>query len=539
MKIFNSVAFFGIIFTAAFWVGCSQTASGSTSDDLAVESSSSEKLNGESSSSTKSSESKRESSSSKENSSSSVIDAENCIGDSGKAWDGTTAKNFACGNGTAKNPYVILTAEQLAYFSFVTNASDKKYDGKYFKLGADIVLNEGEIIDENGALQADTAQLHKWTSVGNSKITFSGSFDGANHSIRAMFISTTSKYNGLFGNSKGTIKNLTLKNSWVEGGENTAGVVGYNTGIIENVTNESSVTSQEKCVGGVVGETYYHGSFENSTLKNVKNRGMIVGNLNVGGIVGCAHYVTINRAENFADIQGYGFVGGIAGAIGSNSKNNLQNLKNANKITGTDFVGGIAGSCGGNLSSYHNSRMPSYYCSQYSTCGKISNAKNTASIEGKNYVGGVIGVLCSGEFSSLSNTADVVGEYGVAGVIGAVGNSTSEALYNIGNISGSTYVGGIFASQSESVSSAAYTTGKVEGDSLVGLMIGNNYNSTIADYYYLEQSNQEAFGKNDGGGVATPKSEKEMKSKNFAELLGESFAYDSNERFPILTWEQN
>lgn len=46
------------------------------------------------------------------------------------------------------------------------------------------------------------------------------------------------------------------------------------------------------------------------------------------------------------------------------------------------------------------------------------------------------------------------------------------------------------------------------------------------------------FGLNNGG-VATPKSADEMKSSDFAELLGEEFVYDSalNNGFPILSWE--
>ena len=71
-------------------------------------------------------------------------------------------------------------------------------------------------------------------------------------------------------------------------------------------------------------------------------------------------------------------------------------------------------------------------------------------------------------------------------------------------------------------------------------MIGYNYNTTMADYYYLEQGEQEPFGLNNGGGVATPKSSKEMKSSEFAELLGDDFVYDSglNDGYPILNWEQ-
>ena len=73
---------------------------------------------------------------------------EECIGEPGNVWDGTTAKSFACGSGTKLSPYVILTAEQLAKLSFVIGANDKAFQGKYFKLGADIKLNKGKIIDD-------------------------------------------------------------------------------------------------------------------------------------------------------------------------------------------------------------------------------------------------------------------------------------------------------------------------------------------------------------------------------------------------------
>ena len=71
-------------------------------------------------------------------------------------------------------------------------------------------------------------------------------------------------------------------------------------------------------------------------------------------------------------------------------------------------------------------------------------------------------------------------------------------------------------------------------------MIGYNYNTTMADYYYLEQGEQEPFGLNNGGGVATPKTADEMKSDNFAELLGDDFVYDSglNDGYPVLKWEK-
>ncbi len=123
--------------------------------------------------------------------------------------------------------------------------------------------------------------------------------------------------------------------------------------------------------------------------------------------------------------------------------------------------------------------------------------------------------------------------------MGYSGYSTTSSFFNKGKIFGKEYVGGVIGYNKEGVTSSAYNTGKVDGDSLVGLMIGYNYNTTMADYYYLKQGEQEPFGLNDGGGVATSKTESEMKSDEFAELLGEDFSYDpeANNGYPILKWE--
>jgi hypothetical protein len=529
----NLTKYFVFFCCTAFLIDCSQVASGSSEDEASIAESSS---------------SGREpiSSSAKSNyntSSSTDVQDEKCTGDSGTPWDGTTAKDFACGAGTKLSPYIILTAEQLAKLSFIVGSNDNEYQGKYYKLGADIILNDGKIIDEKGALAADSTKLHKWTPIGNSSVAFTGNFDGDGHTVSGMFINTTSSHNGLFGNSKGTIQNVTIKDSWIYGGKYTAGIVGSNVGSVENLTNYASVSGKEDCIGGVLGNSSQKDYKYNSIIKNAKNYGIIVGNKNVGGVAGCATYVTVDGVENSVQIEGYGYVGGIFGGIGSSSKNDLKNLRNTGNISGSHFVGGISGHCGGtslNISTLQGGA--SYHCSDSRNwpCGTLTNAHNNANVSGMYYVGGLLGIACGGKINSLSNTANVEGVYGTAGIIGSAAYVTSNYLYNTGNIYGENYVGGIFSYNKEGVTNSAYSTGKVDGDSLVGLMIGYNYNTTMADYYYLEQGDQEPFGLNNGGGVATPKSEKEMKSSDFAELLGEDFVYDSglNDGYPILKWEK-
>lgn len=519
---------FGFLGIVAMLVACTQTVSAPKDDDESSEISSSSKKG--TSSDSKSDD--KESSSSTEN-----LDEE-CVGEAGEPWDGTTAKDFACGAGTKLSPYVILTAEQLAHLSFVVNSSDKAYQGKYFKLGADIKLNKGDVIDEKGALVSDSTKLHKWTPIGNSSVSFVGNFDGAGHTISGMFINTTSTHNGLFGNSSGTVQNLTVENSWVYGGKNTGTVIGYNIGTVENITNYASVSGKEECVGGIVGNSYQRDYSSNSVVRDVTNNGFVSGKAKVGGIVGCAFGVSLEGAENYTPIDGYGFVGGIVGIIVSSSRNDFKEIRNSGNITGKHFVGGISGICGGQAS--YNNESSSYSCLDAYKCGSFSNAYNQGSVLGKRFVGGISGTVCSGVVTSLANIANIEGEYGTAGIVGSAVYVTSKNLYNVGDVYGGDYVGGIFSYNKEGVTSSAYSTGKVDGDSLVGLMIGYNYNTTMADYYYLEQGELEPFGLNNGGGVATPKSTDEMKSNDFAELLGNEFIYDSglNDGFPVLKWEK-
>ncbi|WP_297697914.1 hypothetical protein [uncultured Fibrobacter sp.] len=468
------------------------------------------------------------STSKKDKSSSSAEDSEEeCLGDSGKPWDGTTAKAFACGSGTKLSPYIILTAEQLAYLSFVVGSNDKEYKGKYYKLGADIILNDGKIIDEKGALVADSTKLHKWTPIGNSSVAFTGTFDGDGHTVSGMFINTTSSHNGLFGNSSGTIQNLTLNNAWIYGGKYTGGVIGYNVGVLKTLTNRASVSSATGPVGGVAGSS--DDSYGNiNTVDSLYNFGVIKGKTDVGGVLGHINRIRLTHAENNGIVEGEKYTGGIWGGAYSTTID-ATHLVNYGNIIGKTNTGGIAGYCG-----HHG--IGSTFSGK---CGKLSNAKNEGIVEGSSFVGGIAGSF-GGQSNFISNTAPITGINYVGGLFGNADFSTNTSLYNTGNISGSQNVGGIMGYNQEGVTSAAYSTGKVDGDSLVGLMIGYNYNTTMADYYYLKQGKQEPFGLNNGGGVATPKTSKEMKSSDFAELLGEDFVYDSglNSGFPILSWEQ-
>ena len=95
-------------------------------------------------------------------------------------WTDCKASGYASGSGTAADPYVIKTAEQLAYFSAqVTSGKDKSV---YVNLGADIDLS-GHFWVPIGALKKD----------GNA---FTGVFDGKGYKISNMTVVWSSNAGG-------------------------------------------------------------------------------------------------------------------------------------------------------------------------------------------------------------------------------------------------------------------------------------------------------------------------------------------------------
>ena len=79
-------------------------------------------------------------------------------------WDGTKASSFAGGTGTESDPYIIKTAEQLAFCCFGQDATTSK--GKYYKVddSIDIFVMQPqnfvdlEVIDCEPGIQGDTSK---------------------------------------------------------------------------------------------------------------------------------------------------------------------------------------------------------------------------------------------------------------------------------------------------------------------------------------------------------------------------------------------
>ena len=116
-----------------------------------------------------------------------------------EVWDGTVAKGFARGTGTASDPYIINHPSQLAYLAKLLKGKNSSYASKHYRLEANLDMYRNE-----------------WTPIGTGNTAFSGHFDGNGHVIRNLSFSKLTSDEGyhvagLFGVVKNaTIQNLTI-----------------------------------------------------------------------------------------------------------------------------------------------------------------------------------------------------------------------------------------------------------------------------------------------------------------------------------------
>lgn len=87
----------------------------------------------------------------------------------------------------------------------------------------------------------------KWKPVGTLNRPFIGTFDGDGHTIRGLYVNVNENYVGLFGcvGAGGTVKNVTIADSYVSGKVNVGDICGRNDGgIVENCTSGCTVKVQ-------------------------------------------------------------------------------------------------------------------------------------------------------------------------------------------------------------------------------------------------------------------------------------------------------
>lgn len=316
---------------------------------------------------------------------------------SAAVWNGKAASSFAGGNGSKSSPYIIKNGEQLARMRNLVNSTNSKYSSfrkAYYKLGADIVLNNNS---SNYASWGKSAPARKWTPIGSNN-AFLGNFNGNGYTVSGLYVNNSTNYSGLFGYFYGTISNLKIKNSYIIGTKSyTGALVGYAFGFADQKSSVSNCSVS-------------------STVVN--------GNYCTGGVVGAAtQFSSVYKCSNSARVIGGSNVGGVTGRMSMKSASYYSN-SNSGAVSGNDYVGGVSGAI--------------YSASDWS--GTVSSLSNKGSVTAANsYAGGVSGLFSSASSFALTKSysnASVKGSYDVGGLIGYAvngGKSLSVTQCNTGN----------------------------------------------------------------------------------------------------------
>ena len=236
----------------------------------------------------------------------------------GQAW----AQTQPSGAGTQASPYQIGTADELRWFANQVNSGNT---AAWAVLTTSINLG-GEA----------------WTPIGTSiSNRYTGTFDGAGHTIDGMTIQSTGYNMGFVGYlyTNGVIQNLTLgENCSVSGdGDYVGGICGHNYGgTITGCTNHGTVNNTGTYVGGICA---YNRS--GSTVTGCTNTGTVSGSSKyVGGVCGCTSG-TVTNSTHTGTVSGTGtYVGGIC------AYNNRSTVDNCYWLEGTCDKG-IGGSASG------------------------------------------------------------------------------------------------------------------------------------------------------------------------------------------------
>ena len=293
----------------------------------------------------------------------------------GKGW--VLPSHYASGKGTEAKPWVITSAEQLAYMKDDLAAGEKRW----FKLGADIDMTGMDWEPLNAASPYDKEI----------------DFDGDGHTI-SNFTCSVASYPSFFGVLFGRCHDVTFKNATVNASTKGCGILGG--------------------YGGTTGKP--------CEVDKVHVQGTIVstaGN-NVGGMFGTARECVITRSSADVDISTKGqLVGGLIGADAGLGVRIENCWTSGTVITESSIAGGICGDLVATGSSIINCYSTATVTTQFiyggiigrAVAGQKSNLNNCTNQDPQNHI-----EYCIAWNDKLSSdfVPDTAEHYGSATVVG-------------------------------------------------------------------------------------------------------------------------
>ena len=323
-------------------------------------------------------------------------------------------------NGTEERNLSAAFTPEAGKFYNITLNYDKGYnlsaDGKTYEVyNADGLLAWNKAVQNdlsiNCTLIADINLTGKeWTPIGDYDNRYAGTFDGGDHTITGLTVTTSDQYAGLFGciGSGGTVKDVTLEGVQITTTRNVGdvgGVAGQSYGNIENCSVSGSVSGSgmNGFAGGVVG--YQLGGF----------------------LTGCSSSATVNAGNIAGGVAGSTDRGATLTACYATGDVTLESIN-----SGSSFAGGVVGD--------NTNRSTVIACYAW---GSV-----TGSGIGIIYVGGVTGNNNLGTLTACYHAkGDVTGASGsTGGVVGrnykdSYGSSIVTACYWNGTVTDGNGIG--------------------------------------------------------------------------------------------------
>lgn len=393
-------------------------------------------------------------------------------------WDGT-ASSWTQGDGTESNPYLISSAQNLAYLANQVN-SGVCYTNEFFVLTTDLDLQQLPWQPIGGTFYGSTLRM------------FKGVFNGNNHRIDNLFVSG-GIYCGLFG----AVGEATIQNLHVEGTVHANNTTWCAALVAAHVRNNSdsvptrflncssegdvsaintSSSSSNSHAGGIVGEVFQcpclivSDCYNHATISIASQH-----NQRAGGIValilesGCAF--TISDCHNTGDISATGdylhaYLGGIVGYVYLKNNESVTSIIGNCSNTGHIFscsneysAGVVAGGIVGQVDAYVESRGTFL----------IKKCCNTGSVvlsPGYHIAGGIAGgtptcVYYNIHVTNCYNTGDLTSCYS-SGIVSFTGWSQQviptyvDNCYNAGTLTGQ-YLGGLIYNGTPLVANSYYS----------------------------------------------------------------------------------
>ena len=251
---------------------------------------------------------------------------------------------------TAENCTELGLADSYIGYYAITNAGQlywiaDKVDNDNANFGAANVVLTDNITVNSGTLTANSAGARVWNPIGwytyrnSDTAVFSGTFDGNGKTVSGLYYNDstkTSRYIGLVAcvAEGGTVKHVTLSNSYISGYRHTGGIAGENYGTITGCVNNAAIGGEGE-QGGIVGENY-------GTVELCGNTGTITNTwCYSGGIVGYSYGIIRNCWNTGSFSGGTSCAGGIVGT--QEGRDSLtENCWSKGQVTGMS-CGSISG----------------------------------------------------------------------------------------------------------------------------------------------------------------------------------------------------